>query len=227
MCQSRQRDHPQQWSSIGKCLAASMLPDSAHSRLQADTENQRLAALVAGKARIPKGLPEAEAGRRDAVAGKCGCDFGWQEDAMANVERVRQVVTGQFGVDELKQRIDQGWKAVAIDWERELPAGHSSAEPIEGVPFGLRVAADCTRLEENPEEQEVLLAIMELTIQDGPYSGIAEELNRRGYRTRDGYKWTPISVFHMLPRLIEVGPRIFSTPEWQTRRQRLRGLAGL
>jgi hypothetical protein len=30
----------------------------------------------------------------------------------------------------------------------------------------------------------------------------------------------------MLPRLIEVGPRIFSTEEWQERRQRLKA-AGL
>ena len=48
--------------------------------------------------------------------------------------------------------------------------------------------------------------MMELTIQDGPYSSIADELNRRGFRTREGVRWTPVSVFQMLPRLIEVGP---------------------
>jgi len=63
--------------------------------------------------------------------------------------------------------------------------------------------------------------MMELTIQDGPYSAIAEELNRRGYRTRQGTPWTPVSVFQMLPRLIEVGPRIFAREEWQQRRARL------
>jgi hypothetical protein len=31
----------------------------------------------------------------------------------------------------------------------------------------------------------------------------------------------------MLPRLIEVGPHIFSTAEWQVRRERLRRLAAL
>ncbi len=147
---------------------------------------------------------------------------------MTRVERLRQVVSGQFGEDELKQRREQGWKPVAVEWERELPADHpASTEPIEGVPYGLKVAGDCTRLEENPEEQEILLTMMELTIQDGPYSGIADELNRRGYRTREGYKWTNVSVFQMLPRLIEVGPRIFSTAEWQERRERLRKMASL
>ncbi len=60
--------------------------------------------------------------------------------------------------------------------------------------------------------------MMELTVQDGPYSVIADELNRRGHRTREGFRWTPISVFQMLPRLIEVGPKIFATREWQQRR---------
>ncbi len=65
--------------------------------------------------------------------------------------------------------------------------------------------------------------MMELTIQDGPYSSIADELNRRGFRTRDGVRWTPVSVFQMLPRLIEVGPTIFNTEDWQRRRERMQG----
>ena len=48
------------------------------------------------------------------------------------------------------------------------------------VPFGLQVANDPPpRLGENPTERELLFLIMELTIQDGPYSAIADELNRR------------------------------------------------
>jgi len=124
---------------------------------------------------------------------------------------------------------------VAVEWERELPetanaareetsrnaAKAESTAASEEVPFGLQVAKDGPRLEEDRTEQEVLFLMMELTIQDGPYSVIAEELNRRGHRTRQGIKWTPISVFQMLPRLIEVGPRIFATQEWQERRARL------
>ncbi|HEY4901272.1 MAG TPA: recombinase family protein, partial [Terriglobales bacterium] len=101
-----------------------------------------------------------------------------------------------------------------------LAAGHTA--PAPEVPFGLQVAGDCSHLEENPTEREVLFQIMELTIQDGPYSGIAEELNRRGFRTRHGNRWTPVSVFQMLPRLIEAGPGILNSDEWRQRRQRLK-----
>ena len=146
---------------------------------------------------------------------------------MAKVERVRQVLSSPFGPDDLKSQTEQGWKIVAIEWEREI---HEAApqEPVKGEepPYGLQVAKDAENLEVNPTEREALFLMMELTVQEGPYSRIAEELNRRGFRTRQGFKWTPVSVFQMLPRLIEVGPRIFSTEEWQERRQRLRA-AGL
>ena len=141
---------------------------------------------------------------------------------MAKIERVRQDVSASFGPDDLRRQSEQGWKLVAVEWERELP--EEAIEPgVPGeVPFGLQVAEDPPpRLEENPSEREVLFLMMELTIQDGPYSVIADELNRRGYRTRVGMKWTPVSVFQMLPRLIEVGPKIFATEEWQQRRQKL------
>lgn len=136
---------------------------------------------------------------------------------MAKLERMRQKVTESFGPDEIGRQAEQGWKLVAVEWERELPEAEASA-PAEEVPFGLQVAKDAARLEQNPTEQEILFLMMELTVQDGPYSAIADELNRRGYRTREGFRWTPVSVFQMLPRLIEIGPKIFATREWQQRR---------
>ena len=142
---------------------------------------------------------------------------------MAKVERIRQVLASPFGPDELKIQTEQGWRIVAIEWERELP--HAEVEPAamgEEPPFGLQVAKDAEQLEVNPTEREALFLMMELTVQEGPYSRIADELNRRGFRTRQGRLWTPVSVFQMLPRLIEVGPRIFSTQEWQERRERLK-----
>jgi len=142
---------------------------------------------------------------------------------MAKLERMRQDVSQSFGPDEIARRSEEGWKLVAVEWERELPDTEADRS-AEEVPFGLRIASDATRLEENPREQEILALMMELTVQDGPYSLIAEELNRRGYRTRQGMKWTPVSVFQMLPRLIEVGPRIFATQEWQERRARVANL---
>jgi hypothetical protein len=147
---------------------------------------------------------------------------------MARVERVRQDVSASFGPDDLRRQSEQGWKLVAVEWERELPDSDAAAEPgvPSEVPFGLQVAPDPPpRLEENATEREILFLMMELTIQDGPYSAIADELNRRGYRTRQGMRWTPISVFQMLPRLVEAGPKIFATEEWQQRRQKLGKLA--
>jgi hypothetical protein len=70
-------------------------------------------------------------------------------------------------------------------------------------------------------EKETIVLMLELIVQDFPFSKIASELNNRGYRTRSAAKWDPISVFDLLPRMIEVGPRIFTSEEWAERRQQL------
>jgi hypothetical protein len=139
------------------------------------------------------------------------------------IERIRETISGLLTEGEIQTRIAEGWKLVAVEWERG-DAGTVTPEASADVPFGLRVSGDCAHLEEDPDEREVLIAMMELTIQDGPYSAIADELNRRGFRTREGVRWTPVSVFQMLPRLIEVGPKIFHSDEWQKRRERIQGV---
>ena len=142
---------------------------------------------------------------------------------MASRERTRQVISGSFRPDDFTLRLAEGWKPVAIEWERAVEVeGAAQTARAPEVPFGLQVAGDCAHLEENPTEREVLFQIMELTIQDGPYSGIADELNRRGFRTRQGKRWTPVSVFQMLPRLIEAGPGILNSEEWRERRRNLK-----
>jgi hypothetical protein len=138
------------------------------------------------------------------------------------IERIRESISGPLNQAELQTRQAEGWKLVAVEWERERSDVEAAPQPEAEVPFGLKVSGDCAHLEEDSNEREVLVAMMELTIQDGPYSSIAEELNRRGFRTREGVRWTPVSVFQMLPRLIEVGPKIFQTEEWQRRRERMR-----
>jgi hypothetical protein len=65
------------------------------------------------------------------------------------------------------------------------------------------------------------MQMMELIVQDLSVSEVASELNRKGLRTRRGSPWSPVHVFNMLPRLIEVGPKMFSTDEWEQRRERL------
>ena len=136
---------------------------------------------------------------------------------MKKTERVRQVVAGAVSEREIKEQAEKGWKLVAVEWEREVEAAEEKL-PVE-VPFGLRVSLDTQRLEEDPDERETMVQLMELLVQEGSYTRIAVEHNGRGLRTRGGEKWTPISVFEMLPRLIEVGPHLFRSTEWERRRQ--------
>jgi hypothetical protein len=63
--------------------------------------------------------------------------------------------------------------------------------------------------------------MMELIVQDYSITLVASELNKRDLRIRTGGLWTPVAVFNMLPRLIEVGPHIFSSDDWEKRRERL------
>ncbi len=86
-------------------------------------------------------------------------------------------------------------------------------------------APDCSFLEENVSEKQALILMMDLIVQDCPLSLVAEELNRKGLRTRSGANWSPGSVFDMLPRLIQVGPQLFSSTEWSARTRHLFRLA--
>ncbi len=141
---------------------------------------------------------------------------------MPRTERIRQPASGQLTWDEIQRFQNEGWRLIALEWERDVPDAESTLgeeRDHEDPPFGLRVAADSPTLVEDRTENETLLAMMELLIQDGPYSFIAEELNRRGFRTREGLKWSPVSVFEMLPRLIDAGPRILSSENWRRRKQ--------
>ncbi len=141
---------------------------------------------------------------------------------MPKLERVREVLRDSPTTEYLKQRADAGWRLVALEWQREIEGeAEEPPELIEDVPYGLRVAADCSHLEEDRSEKQALLLMMDLIVQDRPLSQVANGLNQAGFRTRQGTPWSPVSVFNMLPRLIEVGPRIFSSEEWMARRERL------
>lgn len=140
---------------------------------------------------------------------------------MRRTERIRQPASGQITWDEIQRFQNEGWNLIALEWERNVPEGETTSAPRdhEDPPFGLRVAIDSPTLVEDRAENEAMVAMMELLIQDGPYSFIADELNRRGFRTREGSKWSPVSVFEMLPRLIDAGPRILSSENWRRRKQ--------
>ena len=146
---------------------------------------------------------------------------------MAQRERIRDQVKGPLDLEYVKQRVAQGWTLTALEWERgdgsqeETRPGAAPEEFAQDVPYGVRVAADCRHLEEDPMEVGILTLMMDLLIDDKPFSAVAGELNQGGYRTRSGSQWSPVTVFNMLPRLIEMGPRIFSTEEWELRKRKL------
>ena len=141
---------------------------------------------------------------------------------MPKLQHLREILSGPLTGGYLESKTTEGWKAVAVIWEREVP---DDAPPIadiaQPVPYGLKIAEDCVALEQDMQEREALLVMLEMIVQDKPLREIAEELNRRGFQTRLNSSWTPGSVFDMLPRLIEVGPRVFSTQEWAMRRGKL------
>jgi hypothetical protein len=139
---------------------------------------------------------------------------------MAHFERVRDVISGPFSPDIMQQRMAAGWQLVSIEWRRELPDNEAPSEGAfnEEIPYGLRISDDCQRLEVDPVENAALTLMMELLVQDFPLSNVVSDLNEKGFRTRAGKPWSRITVFNMLPRLIEVGPRLFSTDEWEKRR---------
>jgi len=141
---------------------------------------------------------------------------------MAEKQRVREPLTALPTLEYLVRRIESGWKLVALEWEREVTAATPTPPDwVEEIPYGLQVSADCSGLVENPGETESIIIALDMIVEDCPLSRVAEELNKRGYRTRGGKPWTPTALFKLLPRMIQVGPRLFSSEEWMTRRQRL------
>ena len=136
---------------------------------------------------------------------------------MAYFERIRDVISGPFSGDLIPQRITAGWQMVSIEWRRERPDSETPTEGAfgEDIPYGLRISDDCQRLEVEPTENQILMLMMEMIGQDFPYSSIVSDLNEKGFRMRDGRPWNRVAVFNMMPRLIEAGPRLFSSEEWK------------
>jgi hypothetical protein len=141
---------------------------------------------------------------------------------MSHFERIRDVISGPFSPEIMRQRTAAGWQLVSIEWRRELPGEMPVSDGAynEDIPYGLRISDDCSRLEVEPTEHQALVLMMELLVQDFPLSSVVSDLNEKGFRTRVGKPWSRISVFNMLPRLIEIGPTLFPTAEWDARRQK-------
>jgi hypothetical protein len=141
---------------------------------------------------------------------------------MAHFERIRDLISGPFSPEVIQQRTAAGWQLVSIEWRRELPESEAPTQGAfsEDIPYGLRISDDCQRLEVDPAENRALMLMMELLVQDFSYSSIVSNLNEKGLRMRDGRSWNRVALFKMMPRLIEVGPRLFASDQWVRLRQR-------
>ena len=140
---------------------------------------------------------------------------------MAKKERIREPLTGLPTLDYLMARMQNGWRPTAIEWERDIVAPGEEHSYAEEIPYGLQVSADCSGLVENPIEKEIITVALDMIVEDCALSRVAAELNGRGFKTREGRAWTPSDLFTLLPRMIQVGPKLFSSDQWTTRRQRL------
>lgn len=141
---------------------------------------------------------------------------------MPRVERMRDFLSGPLTAADIDKKATEGWKPVVVIWERQAEGGQPEPANItEQVPYGLKISDDCLQLEQDIHEKEALVVMLEMIIQEKPLTEISASLNERGFRTRYHNMWTPGAVFDMLPRLIEVGPRVFTSEEWVARRGRL------
>lgn len=137
--------------------------------------------------------------------------------------RVREVVWEPPGPEYFLERARRGWTLVALEWEREMTQEEARSIGLPSdVPYGLRVASSSLTLEEDPAERVILLEMLGLIVEDDVrFSMIAQALNQKGFRTRDGQPWTSSAVFDMLPRLVEVAPTILTSEQWEALKSRL------
>lgn len=139
------------------------------------------------------------------------------------LQRSRDVVVGPLTLDYLVQKTAEGWKLAAVEWVREVQdaAQPDQSLPVrEDIPYGLRLSEDGSQLEQHPVERTVLLLILENIVHEKRITEIALELNAEGLRTRQGGAWSPAAVFDLLPRLIETGPSLLKSHDWQSLRNR-------
>jgi Recombinase len=143
-------------------------------------------------------------------------------------DRIRDIVSGPLTLDYFNQRTAKGWVVSAVEWrapsteESEAPAPETQ---LQEVPYGQHIAQDCGHLVDDAFEMDVLLFIYERVVSGWRPPELAAELNHHGYRTRRSSPWTASAVFDLLPRLIELSPKLQARPDWPSRRAKLTVIA--
>src|SRR5260370_39674047 len=133
-----------------------------------------------------------------------------REASVKKIDRMRERVSILPASAYRAKMHDAGWSLVALEWEREVeasgqPEERETSSASEEIPFGLRIASDCRHLEDDPLEMQTLKFLAEMIVQDASFTSMADALNVREYRTRDGRPWTAAGVFKLTHRRIEVG----------------------
>ncbi len=146
---------------------------------------------------------------------------------MARTERFKEAVAELPTAEEVRRRAEQGWKLVAVEWQRESEAAPDDvAVSWRAAPYGLETPDGGYELVESSQEEAALRLILGMVIDDrNTLCEVAAELNRRGFRTRGGEDWSQSAVFTMLPRLVDVAPKLYASPAWAAEREAARPTA--
>jgi Recombinase len=143
-------------------------------------------------------------------------------------DHIRDIISGPLRPEYFQQRTAEGWIVSAVEW-RKPPEEQTETSITEAgrqeVPYGQRISEDCGYLIDDETEMDVLLFIYERVVSGWRPTALAAELNHHGYHTRHGSPWTASAVFDLLPRLIELSPKLQSRPDWPTRRAKLMVIA--
>jgi Recombinase len=136
---------------------------------------------------------------------------------------IRDHVQHPVALDYFHERLSAGWRLRAIEWEQQddTVSAPQPAVPEFGAeqpPYGLEIAPEAVYLRPNLQETAILLTILEMIVAEKNVSLIADELNLRGYRTRGGGQWNSATVFNLLPRIVDMGPALLRSSDWQSRR---------
>ena len=102
-------------------------------------------------------------------------------------------------------------------------AGSDAAWQLAEAGFRVRLSEMRGGADTTPAHETDRLA--EMVVQDLSYTRMADSLNQGGFHTRSGQPWTPLAVFKLTPRLIEVAPQILSGAEWEDRKRQLTRVA--
>ena len=140
------------------------------------------------------------------------------------MRQLRDEIDNPVSLDYFHQRTSEGWKLKAVVWERaDEASAEAHAEETLTAPYGIEVVPASARLQPKQDELEVLQSILEMVVVEKGVTNIADDLNTRGFKMRNGKPWTSTAVFDLLPRLIEAAPDILKRDDWQERRKRAAG----